>query len=40
MGRKLEGQIDCLPFVNCSLDAAKQKEDLQNRPQQLQQETY
>ena len=40
MESKLEGTINYLQFVDCTLDAANQNEDLQDRPPNQQQEVY
>ena len=38
MESKLEGKVNYLQFVDCTLDAAKQNEEPQDRPPQQQKE--
>ena len=40
MKSKLEGTVNYLRFVDFTLDAAKQNEELQDRPPQWQEEAY
>ena len=40
MESKLEGTVNYLQFVDCTLDAAKQKEEPQDRPPNQQEEAY
>ena len=40
MESKLEGTVTYLQFVDCTLDAAKQNEEPQDRPPQQQVEAY
>ena len=40
MESKLEGAVNYLQFVDCTLDAAKQNEEPQDRPPKHQEEAY
>ena len=40
MESKLEGIVNYLQFIDCTLDATKQNEELQDRPPKQQEETY
>ena len=40
MESKLKGTVTYLQFVDCTLDAAKQNEESQNRPPDQQVEAY
>ena len=40
MEGKLESTVNYLHLVDCTLDATKQNEELQNRPAQYQEEIY
>ena len=40
MESKLEGTVTYLQIVNCTLDAAKQNEEPQDRPPKQQEEAY
>ena len=40
MESKLESMVNYLQFFECTLGAAKQNEELQNRPSQQQEEAY
>ena len=40
MESKLEGTVNYQQFVDCTLDAAKQNEEPQDRPQNQQEEAY
>ena len=37
---ELEGTVNYLQFVGCTLNAVKQNEELQERPQKQQEEAY
>ena len=40
MERKLEGTVNYLQFVECTLDAAKKNEEPQDRPPKQQEKAY
>ena len=40
MKSKIEITVNCLQFIDCTLDAAKQNEEPQDRSQKKQEEAY